>query len=959
MQRNNCTAKSYTATVVCVMIWIGLMFALPQNLPAQQTLIGWDFDGNSGDEKTVAATTVDASLYVPVIKRGEGISENSLADSFNSSSYTADGDKSDALTNGEFIEFSIKIGEGGIFSLEEIDTRFRRSGTGPNTFQWQYSLDGFDVDVNDIGSEIIYEEDGGNGHDQSLIDLTGISQLQNVDDETTVTFRLYGWGASSSAGTFAIGRRTGDDFFINGTIEETGTPIADKPQVDPAPGPYRDEVEIELSTDIPDATIYYSTDSTDLPSEESQAQSHASVYEFTAPITLTETATLKARTYRENYQTSEQVEEEYFITDQLVIYEFTNESVEPSASDDDITVSDFLISSGSVSFGESHSATWEGSGVPYAQGNSGWSKSSAGEGKYFYFTLEPESGYQFTPMELSFQYRATGAGPSAMTLVVIKDSQEFEIETVDVLEDETLYHKFDLTNGYSELVDVEEQLEFRIIGWDNESRETSGGGAFRLNDVGLGGAVDEIEEILSHNIMGSAGWRMLSFPVDDVKVSDLAAQNQVQGITGANDFYDGMENLDNIGSNLLYYLDDDDWQNPANFDHQFESGQGVIWYMYDNDEGVSVELPFELSVSGTSPKADVTVSRNISGDFTLIGNPFAVDLNTSDVSTWGDIQATARTWDPDTEEYIEINNAEAFSGFFVEKAESATEENITIPNPQTARSTGGAERKIALHLKGTNAEGVTLTDQSSSVRFIEGAKDDWDIYDATKLTPLNTAYATIGFVGKRGEEERIKSIDSRPVDVEGTIEIPLALSTFNFGGDFELSADLVNVPEGWSVILTDHHTGVESDLISETYSFEYATEKSKALKAVKKMQPERFTMDASESESERFVLTITPDEATTADSGADLPQKLTLNPNYPNPFNPVTTISYKLPEDARVELAVYDLMGRRVITLVDEQQRAGIHEAAWDASGMASGTYMYRLTIDNREVLTRTMTLLK
>ena len=76
---------------------------------------------------------------------------------------------------------------------------------------------------------------------------------------------------------------------------------------------------------------------------------------------------------------------------------------------------------------------------------------------------------------------------------------------------------------------------------------------------------------------------------------------------------------------------------------------------------------------------------------------------------------------------------------------------------------------------------------------------------------------------------------------------------------------------------------------------------------------------------------------------ADLPDSYQLNQNYPNPFNPSTTISYQLPEAAHVELTVYSIDGRRVQTLVSQQQEAGRHRIEFDASSLSSGTYIYRL----------------
>ncbi|MEM8488975.1 MAG: PQQ-dependent sugar dehydrogenase, partial [Bacteroidota bacterium] len=68
-----------------------------------------------------------------------------------------------------------------------------------------------------------------------------------------------------------------------------------------------------------------------------------------------------------------------------------------------------------------------------------------------------------------------------------------------------------------------------------------------------------------------------------------------------------------------------------------------------------------------------------------------------------------------------------------------------------------------------------------------------------------------------------------------------------------------------------------------------------------------------------------------------------LASNYPNPFNPVTTIVYQLPEAGDVQLTVYDMQGRRVKTLVDQRLPAGTHEVVFDAEGLASGAYLYEL----------------
>jgi len=70
--------------------------------------------------------------------------------------------------------------------------------------------------------------------------------------------------------------------------------------------------------------------------------------------------------------------------------------------------------------------------------------------------------------------------------------------------------------------------------------------------------------------------------------------------------------------------------------------------------------------------------------------------------------------------------------------------------------------------------------------------------------------------------------------------------------------------------------------------------------------------------------------------------------NYPNPFNPSTTISYTLKEGTSVKLTVYDRLGREVKTLVDENKSAGTHTIEFNASGLPSGIYFYRIKTNDR-----------
>jgi hypothetical protein len=122
---------------------------------------------------------------------------------------------------------------------------------------------------------------------------------------------------------------------------------------------------------------------------------------------------------------------------------------------------------------------------------------------------------------------------------------------------------------------------------------------------------------------------------------------------------------------------------------------------------------------------------------------------------------------------------------------------------------------------------------------------------------------------------------------------------------------------------------------------------------------------------DRPTVTIRPDAQTTplklvigdeayAESAASaiVPQALELRPNYPNPFRGQTTLEYALPEQQAVQLVIYDVLGRRIRTLVQEEQRPGLHRVSWNGRNdagqpVSSGVYLGRLTVDGQTKIQR------
>ncbi|MEM6336551.1 MAG: T9SS type A sorting domain-containing protein, partial [Bacteroidota bacterium] len=109
------------------------------------------------------------------------------------------------------------------------------------------------------------------------------------------------------------------------------------------------------------------------------------------------------------------------------------------------------------------------------------------------------------------------------------------------------------------------------------------------------------------------------------------------------------------------------------------------------------------------------------------------------------------------------------------------------------------------------------------------------------------------------------------------------------------------------------------------------------------------------------VVAIAGRDFVTTDSEVDeIPEAYTLGQNYPNPFNPQTTISFSLSNAQPVTLTVFNALGQEVRTLVSNQTFApGAYNVTFDAAGLSSGLYLYRLDAGSAFTQTRSMMVIK
>lgn len=119
-----------------------------------------------------------------------------------------------------------------------------------------------------------------------------------------------------------------------------------------------------------------------------------------------------------------------------------------------------------------------------------------------------------------------------------------------------------------------------------------------------------------------------------------------------------------------------------------------------------------------------------------------------------------------------------------------------------------------------------------------------------------------------------------------------------------------------------------------------------------------FITSSPYSKKNIFYLDVRGDGPSNIDGKINFPEEFKLYQNYPNPFNPTTSIEYIVPSNEFISLKVYDMLGREVATLVNEQKTAGRYNIQFDASDFSSGIYLYRIQTDNFKS-TKRMTLIK
>ena len=196
---------------------------------APTVIAGWDFNGLSGyGSSPMAASSSNSNFTVGGLTRGSGLGTSGTAasSSWGATTWTST-TSTDAITANQYATFSISPNSGNLVSLTSISAyNIKKSKTGATTTLWQYQINS--GSFVDIGSPIVWGVDGtATTSAQTAINLSGISNLQNISAGTVVTFRIVNYGATATTGTWYIYDPTataGNDLIINGVVGVPATP---------------------------------------------------------------------------------------------------------------------------------------------------------------------------------------------------------------------------------------------------------------------------------------------------------------------------------------------------------------------------------------------------------------------------------------------------------------------------------------------------------------------------------------------------------------------------------------------------------------------------------------------------------------------------------------------------------------------------------------------------------------
>jgi hypothetical protein len=466
---------------------------------------------------------------------------------------------------------------------------------------------------------------------------------------------------------------------------------------------------------------------------------------------------------------------------------------------------------------------------------------------------------------------------------------------------------------------------------------------------------------------GENGWYLLTNPFTTT-LGDLLDQIWTQGAVNSN--------APN-GDNTIYTFNQDSSRYIAvttDLDTtKIAAGDGLLVYMFEDDDlgdgqsDIDGGWPktlnnygdvFGLNLSVPVKNADNDGVSGTSGSegFVLFGNPYGWSISADSViATLKRSDELANSyvyrWNPTAKTYqlISTGAINPYESVFLRVVSSGTETSLNFDYDDKYVASGS--KRVAEKLfTFTLSQNESTIQSTLALRFDEKASTSIDPYDGYYLGSFANRFTNL----YTGIGDQQLTINNLPLSFDGEQEYPIYLHSTETG-TFRLGWENQTLPEGIELSLENRLTGETLDLTEES-SMEFSV--GNKFKSVSGNNA-ALTFGKSKQAIEPVFILRAKGNAVNNEDDLGIPREVELYQNYPNPFNPSSVIRYGVPEQARVQLQVFDVLGRKVMTLIDgDMKQPGRYNISFNARDLASGMYIYRLVIGDK-VLTKKMTLIK
>lgn len=521
----------------------------------------------------------------------------------------------------------------------------------------------------------------------------------------------------------------------------------------------------------------------------------------------------------------------------------------------------------------------------------------------------------------------------------------------------------------------------------------TGGRHTAVDQTGNGNNMMTISETYSADfppikvsVNGSEGWRFLAAPGDTTTYATLLDPLWTQGFTGSD--------AGSSGASNVYYYDEVNrtWQVPSSAtnvvgtgsDSGDGTGKGALVYVYadDDNDGSNDPFPKTLTIDDYRKIAPVQIplsytDTGIYGNdgWHLVANPYPVAIYWQKIVDDGannNMLDYAYIWDhslnsgaggyrihygqpqppalPGDETFD--GRIPAFQSFWVKAEKQGAHLRLKAddftPNTQLYKQSAHSSPYLKIEMEGQGfKDGVSLMFPSSESEAMD---------PVPKLSSLSQHHAELYLTDSQNQRWVAQNFvtDESP----GEWDVPLDIDA-TVVGEYTLNWDVSTLPSDWDILLEDNLTGERIDLRNSSflrYQITNGIQKTKLdLTTTLPLAPGTRQKSEDNHTEPAYTLHI---RRGSIQQQSPIPMKANLYQNYPNPFNPTTSISYDVPKKTNVTLTVYDMLGREVTQLVNQEQSAGQYKVDFKARDFASGTYIYRLQM-GQKVITKKMMLIK